>query len=88
MAFSPDGKTVLTGTLDGMAQSWTVPTPLAADTDRIMLWAKVVTGMELDEWGGLRSLDDQAWLQSVESCFVSADPRNEGSGSIEHSQTA
>lgn len=40
MAFSPDGKTVLTGSDDQTARLWPVPTPLQAEPQRIVLWLK------------------------------------------------
>jgi WD40 repeat protein len=61
VAFSPDGKTVLTGSYDKTARLWKVPLPIEGEVDRIMLWTKVVTGMELDEWGSIRFLDDRTW---------------------------
>jgi WD40 repeat protein len=61
VAFSPDGKTVLTGSYDKTARLWKVPLPIEGEVDRIMLWTKVITGMELDEWGSIRFLDDSTW---------------------------
>ena len=63
MAFSPDGKTVLTGSDDQSARLWPVPTPLQAEPQRIVLWLQVITGMELDEHGSIRVLDAATWQQ-------------------------
>jgi WD40 repeat protein len=63
VAFSPDGRTVLTGSRDGTARLWRVPVPIEGDVDRITLWTQVITGMELDEWGTIRFLDGQRWRE-------------------------
>ncbi len=60
VAFSPDGKTVLTGSFDWTARLWPAPTPLPGDPERILLWAQVITGMEA-EHGALRVLDARTW---------------------------
>jgi hypothetical protein len=61
VAFSPDGKTVLTGSDDKTARLWRVPRPIEGDPERILLWAQVITGLELDEFGGRRGLDAATW---------------------------
>ena len=48
MAFSPDGKTVLTGCYDKTARLWDV-SELPDDLARISTWVEVITGLELDE---------------------------------------
>jgi WD40 repeat protein len=63
VAFSPDGKTVLTGSQDKTARLWHVPRPIEGDPERIILWAQVITGSELDESGGTRGLDAATWEQ-------------------------
>jgi WD40 repeat protein len=55
--FSPDGKTVLTSSADKTTRLWRVPRPIEGDPERIVLWAQVITGLELDESGGTRGLD-------------------------------
>ncbi len=60
MAFSPDGKTVLTGSQDTTARLWPVPVPLPGDPVQIFLWAQVLTGMEVDH-GAVRVLDARTW---------------------------
>jgi WD40 repeat protein len=63
VAFSPDGKIVLTGSDDKTARLWNVPRPIEGDPKRILLWAQVITGLELDEYGGTRGLDAPTWEQ-------------------------
>lgn len=59
--FSPDGKTVLTASGDKTARLWRVPIRIEGDPGRIALWTQVITGLELDEQGGTRSLDAATW---------------------------
>lgn len=47
VAFSPDGKTILTGGADGVVRFWPVPPVVEGDVDRIVTWTKVLTGTEL-----------------------------------------
>jgi WD40 repeat protein len=47
VAFSPDGKWILTGSSDGNARLWRVPTVVEGDIERITLWVQVNTGAEL-----------------------------------------
>jgi WD40 repeat protein len=63
VAFNPDGKTVLTGSEDKTARLWHAPRPIEGDPERIVLWAQVITGLELDEYGGTRGLDAATWEQ-------------------------
>ena len=60
LAFSPDGKTVLTASDDKTAQLWRVP-QVRGDSERILLWTQVITGLELDEHGLVRVLDAETW---------------------------
>jgi WD40 repeat protein len=60
-AFSPDGKTVLSGSMDRMARFWTVPNPVDGTIERIVKWAEVVTGAELGEGDEVRVLDVPTW---------------------------
>jgi len=65
VAFSPDCKAVLTGSVDQTARLW----PLAEfpdDLPRIAAWAEVVTGLALDEQGSVHALDNAAWCQDRE----------------------
>jgi WD40 repeat protein len=61
VAFSPDGRTLLTGCEDGLARFWEVPAPLEGEAERIAVWVRVLTGMELDDNDAVRVLDAAAW---------------------------
>ncbi len=63
VAFRPDGRVALTGCKDKCAYLWEVPDPVEGDPSRILLWAEVLTGMELDSDGALRVLDAATWQQ-------------------------
>jgi WD40 repeat protein len=62
IGFSPNGKTILTRALEG-SRLWDVPEPIPDDLPRITLWVQVMTGMELDDQGSVRSLDGVTWRQ-------------------------
>jgi WD40 repeat protein len=62
VAFSPDGKTVLTGSWDKTARLWRLPR-IAGDPERVALWAQVVTGIDLDEHGEPVTLGAAEWHQ-------------------------
>jgi hypothetical protein len=64
VTISPDGTTALTGCDDGIARLWQLR-PLVGDPERIMLWAHVITGLELDASGNVRALDGAAWRDCV-----------------------
>ena len=62
VAFSPDGKTVLTGSGDNTARLWRAPTEIAGEPRRIALWTEVITGIEfLNESNGTQVLDAKTW---------------------------
>jgi len=63
VALSADGKTALTGGFDKTAQLWPVPQPMRGDPERIMLWAQVITGLEVDELTAVRVIDAATWQQ-------------------------
>jgi WD40 repeat protein/tRNA A-37 threonylcarbamoyl transferase component Bud32/uncharacterized protein YbaR (Trm112 family) len=67
-AFSPDGRTILTGSgdllrLKGEARLYDVPLPVSGDVERIVLWVQVLTRMELEKDGTLRSLSSATWSE-------------------------
>jgi WD40 repeat protein len=66
VAFSPDGKTVITGSRDKTARLWDVAAALPDELARVATWVQVRTGLELDELGSARMLDSAAWLQRRE----------------------
>src|SRR5262249_11252733 len=61
VAFGRDGKTILTATDEQVYRSWRLPAALDGTPKRLQLWAQVVTGMELEEDGGLRILNAAEW---------------------------
>jgi WD40 repeat protein/tetratricopeptide (TPR) repeat protein len=63
VAFSPEGKTILTGSNMGMARLWETPARLPDNLPRLIAWVETLTGLELDEQGGIRVLDGAAWRQ-------------------------
>jgi WD40 repeat protein len=63
LAFSPDGKAILTGSYDETARLWSVPAPVRAAVKQVTVWAQVVTGLELDEHDEIRVLEPETWQQ-------------------------
>jgi WD40 repeat protein len=61
VAFSPDGRTALTGSHDHTARLGEVPTRLAGAAERVQLWVRVVTGLELDAGGAPNELGIAGW---------------------------
>jgi eukaryotic-like serine/threonine-protein kinase len=61
VVFSRDGKTMQTATVDQTVHSWPVRAPMEGTAERIELWAKVATAMELEPDGGVHSLDAATW---------------------------
>ena len=62
-SFSPDGSQILLFG-QGRAQVWQAPRkPLAGNSEQIVCWVHVITGMELDATGGINVLDAAAWNQ-------------------------
>ena len=60
-AFSPDGKTIITKANDNHpARLWDISL-LPDDLPRIATWVEVFKGLELDEQGDVRVLDNAAW---------------------------
>src|SRR5262249_20870747 len=62
MAFSPDGKIFATAS-DKTARIWKVPTPIEGEPERLALWLRVVSGMEIDEHRVVRVLDTKTWQE-------------------------
>jgi len=63
LAVSPDDSRILFYRLRG-ARVWQAPPrPLAGDRERIVCWAQVITGIELDSTGGINVLDVSTWQE-------------------------
>jgi WD40 repeat protein/tetratricopeptide (TPR) repeat protein len=60
--FTPDGRFLLTSD-SRTARVWDVPAPLPDDLPRLAVWVEAATGLELDESGSIRVLDQPAWLE-------------------------
>ena len=61
--FSPDSRSLLTGSYGYTARFSPAPAPVAGEPERIRLWIEVITGMELDEEGVIHVLDAATWSQ-------------------------
>ena len=62
VALNADATTALTGSEES-ARVWHVPQPIRCDPERIMLWAQVITGLEVDELTAVRVLDAKTWQE-------------------------
>jgi tetratricopeptide (TPR) repeat protein len=63
VAFSPDGRFLLTYNYANSPRLWDAPAPLPEDAPRLAAWVEAVTGLELDERGSVRVLDRDAWQE-------------------------
>jgi tetratricopeptide (TPR) repeat protein len=66
VAFSADGNTAITASDDGTARFWDLTDKIPDDLDRVATWVKVLTGIELDQYGQVQSLDNKTWRQERE----------------------
>jgi WD40 repeat protein len=66
VAFSPDGRWTATASEDHTAAIWELPPPVRGNPRRIAAWMRVATGLDLDDWGGIRILDQHDWQESRE----------------------
>jgi hypothetical protein len=67
VAFSPDDKSVLTGSMDTKARLWVVTNELLPDDlERVTSWVEALTGLSLDETGSIQILDNAAWMRRRE----------------------
>jgi WD40 repeat protein len=62
-AFVLGGRAVRTLDAQGKVRRWEVPAPLAGTVEALERWAQVLTGMELDDRGGVRVLEARAWQE-------------------------
>jgi WD40 repeat protein/tetratricopeptide (TPR) repeat protein len=65
IAFSPNGRTIVTADQMGAARLWDI-TELPDDLNRVAAWVEATTGLEVDEQGEIRVLNNAAWQQRVE----------------------
>jgi WD40 repeat protein len=63
IAFSPDGKQVLTGCQDHNAREWSVPQPMQGTVEEVLRWVRERTLLEQHENGALRPIDPQFWQE-------------------------
>jgi WD40 repeat protein/tetratricopeptide (TPR) repeat protein len=74
VAFSPDGQTALTGSFDKTARLWSVRKCLQAQPVQILPLFEIATGMELDHYRAVRTLDDSTWRQRRQELEQAAAP--------------
>jgi tetratricopeptide (TPR) repeat protein len=65
VAFSPDGRAVLTGSADNTARLWEVVSPAPDELERLRAWVHVRTREWFDDTGVLRELTQAEWLQRL-----------------------
>ena len=67
VAFSPDGRTILThsfGQFKGVeTRLWDVDDDLPDDLPRVVAWVEMLTGMTMDDHGVVHLLDHAGWLE-------------------------
>jgi eukaryotic-like serine/threonine-protein kinase len=73
VAFGPDGRTALTGGEDNVARLWEVPVPIEGTREQIVLWMKVITGMDIGDDGSVRIMDAKIWQESRQLLANQAD---------------
>jgi WD40 repeat protein len=73
VAFSPDGKAVLTGCWDKTARLWDV-SELPDNLERISTWVEVITSLGLDETDSVIVLDNSTRLERLEKLETQGGP--------------
>jgi WD40 repeat protein len=63
-AFAPDGRSILTGSKDTTARVRLISAPLEGAPETISLWARVTTGMTVEQDDVFRPLKIQEWQRS------------------------
>jgi len=61
LAASPDDLKIVTGTIDGELRLWNLTQSLRTDPEATTCWLQVLTGVELDVRGAIRSLSPEQW---------------------------
>jgi WD40 repeat protein/serine/threonine protein kinase len=61
VGFGANGRTAWTAAWDQTVRRWPVPVAAGGHVKKIVLWAEVLTGMELDQEGTIRVLDAKTW---------------------------
>jgi WD40 repeat protein len=66
VAFSTDGRSILTGCEDGTVRLWTIAR-LTRNLDQLTGWVESLTGLQMDDQGGIGVLDTDAWRKRRQS---------------------
>jgi WD40 repeat protein len=72
LAFRSDGM-YLSGSLDGTIRKTRLPEAIPDDLAQVRLWARVVTGLDLDENNAVRVLDGSTWRR-LQQRLMDRDP--------------
>jgi tetratricopeptide (TPR) repeat protein len=83
VAFSPDGKTIATRSSDKTAWLWGMPSPVDGDAERITVWIRFLSNMELDSDNAIHALDGQAWNRSRQELANRGGPPSQADRGLE-----